>query len=291
MLIKFLECIAIISSYKLSGRRSRSRSAERPRRYSRSPVDRPARRSRTRSRSPERRKRSPFINEIVRQFRNEGLNSSATGFPVAAANPAPMMNQPPLNHQFVPQEVRRISMGGAPVPVHQVPAAPSYGGLLPHPGTSFMNFEARPVQAPVVPFDHQIQLQPTEYAAAPVLYNQQQQPCPVPIGGPSGHYPAPVPSPQPVPAPKMVSPIMNARAGYYPDHQIAAKPLPGPSVVEQLEQRRRRSVSPSHRRQKERLRTPEPPVISGPEVIIVLFLNLFLFFDSVCFSFTLYTIG
>lgn len=264
-------------SYKLSGRRSRSRSIERSRRYSRSP-DRPSRRSRTRSRSPEhRRKRSPFINEIVRQFRNEGLNASASGYPIPAANPTPLMNQP-LNHQFMPQEMRRISMTGGPVPGHQIPgppALPNYGGLLPQAGNSFMNFEPRPVMPPAMPFDHQIPLQgpPTEYSSAPVLYNNQpQQPCPAPISGPPGHYPAPVPSPQPVPAPTMVPPIVEPRAPYYSDYHSKPmhKPMPGPSV-EQHDQRRRRSISPypEHHRQKERLRTPEPPVISGPEVIIV----------------------
>ena len=107
----------------MSSRRSRSRDRQRSRstdrlrrKISRSPINRrysPRRRSRTRSRSLERRrKRSPFINELTRQLRNEAIMTSHMN--AGYTHPSSMDGIPPLMNNIYQQETE--SRSSIPVP-------------------------------------------------------------------------------------------------------------------------------------------------------------------------------
>ncbi|XP_015428998.1 PREDICTED: serine/arginine repetitive matrix protein 1-like [Dufourea novaeangliae] len=209
--------------------RQRSRSVERIRRkVSRSPIRRysPRRRSRSRSRSVERRtrKRSPFINELTRQLRNEAIVTSHinTGY----APPQPMDGIPPLiNPVPYPQDAE---------PRPPLPMAPymHQSGLPPPPppmssgGPPFINFEnaPQPMNFDPVPL---LPLPQTEYVSGPVMYNQ-------PNTG-SIHPPH---RPPLLPAPDKISPNYREQRSF------------------------RDSYNGYHLTNEERLKTPEPPVIS-----------------------------
>ena len=292
-----------LSELKVSSRRSRSRdrhrspSTERRKRYSRSPR----RRSHSRSRSPDRRrKRSPFINEIARQLRNEmevasTLNRYTGPVPV---NVTSFQSEPQSRPPLLPNPNFQLqgSVMAAP-PVMPGPLGPPGipGSDVPPriPGPPFINFEPRP-PGPLMNFDQMpAHLRPPDFVSNPVLYGQPNPALPVPVpvpmpvagpaSGPSALGPAglplPVPSPQPVPAP---GPSEHSSGPYNQSRLPMSQMSPNKKSMEvnrntnhpqQLNYCDRRLSSPYNIHEmtrEERLKTPEPPVISDSKVIIFL---------------------
>ncbi|XP_043263096.1 serine/arginine repetitive matrix protein 2-like isoform X1 [Colletes gigas] len=255
--------------------RQRSRSMERIRRKaSRSPINRrysPRRRSRTRSRSIERRtrKRSPFINELTRQLRNEAIVTSHinTGY----APPPPMEGIPPLMNTVVYQQEAE-SRPPIPMPpyIHQSGLPPPMPSNVTTPGgpPPFMNFEnsSQSMNFDSVPLHP---LPQTEYVSGPVMYNQSNTSSIQPAHRPP-LLPAPISSPQPEPA---TGSMEHAQTTYSSSHGI---PSTQQSPIQNFEftnkskdktsqnyrERFRDSYNGYHASQEERLKTPEPPVIS-----------------------------
>ena len=257
-----------------SRERQRSRSVERPRRKaSRSPVNRrysPRRRSRTRSRSLERRtrKRSPFINELTRQLRNEAIVTSHinTGY----APPPPMDGISPLMNTVVYQQEPE-SRPPMPMPsyMHQSGLPPPIPAGVTPPGPPFMNFEnsSQTMNFDSVPVHP---LPQVEYVSGPVMYNQPNTGSVQP-----GHrpplLPAPISPPQPEPAAgpmEHVQPAYSSSHGIPPSQQSPLQNFEFPSKSKDTtspnyrERRFTDSYNGYHPPQEERLKTPEPPVIS-----------------------------
>lgn len=267
-------------SFDRRDRRSRSRSLDR-RRRSRSPFDRRRDRRRSPSRSPNRsRKRSPFINEMVRQFHTDQPESSG-GHPLQPSM-VPMQNMGPGGIPFIPsgpgappgvisgppQSYDPRMLPGGPTGLLQTPGAMPMGpngpgmpmeiisGPVMHPGGmlapqasmpgAFMGFEGIPT-GPGLNYEPMNQVPPPpEYSSNPVIYNQ---------GAPIPHIPEP--SPQPVPAPGQPPVMYPMQSQPRFDPHRSAPPY-----------RRPRSPSPVKGRNKEdRIRTPEPPIISDYKVI------------------------
>ncbi|XP_076175979.1 uncharacterized protein LOC143151081 [Ptiloglossa arizonensis] len=255
--------------------RQRSRSMERIRRKaSRSPINRrysPRRRSRTRSRSIERRtrKRSPFINELTRQLRNEAIVTSHinTGY----APPPPMDGISPLMNSVVYQQEAE-SRPPMPIPpyIHQsglpppMPSGVTTGGGPP----PFMNFEN---SSQAMNFDS-VPLHPlpqAEYVSGPVMYNQPNTSSIQPAHRPP-LLPAPISSPQPEPT---TGSMEHAQTAYSSSHGVSSSrqsPIQNfeftnkskDKASQNYRERFRGSYNGYHASQEERLKTPEPPVIS-----------------------------
>ncbi|XP_017886243.1 actin cytoskeleton-regulatory complex protein pan1-like isoform X2 [Ceratina calcarata] len=246
--------------------RSRSRSMERLRRKSsRSPIRRysPRRRSRTRSRSVERRrKRSPFINELTRQLRSEAIAQHANTTGYSVDNIAPLMNNVYKEAEPRPlmQSMPYIHQTGLPPP----PMPPS---VVPPPAPApFINFENVPptMNFDPVPMSHP--LPQTEYVSGPVMYNQGNQPghrqpllqTPDPTS-PQQHEQPPstvVDHVQPYPATSRQSPIQSF------DFSIKKDSIGAGSSGYRERSRYADSYNGYHGSREERLKTPEPPVIS-----------------------------
>uniref|UniRef100_A0A0C9Q4C2 Srrm2_1 protein n=2 Tax=Fopius arisanus TaxID=64838 RepID=A0A0C9Q4C2_9HYME len=222
--------------------RHRSRSPDRKRRLTRSPGRRSSPRRRSYSKSPDRRrKRSPFINEIARQFRDEALMSTTSSVDQFIGRPGllptPVHPVVPPNHHYLPMMDPVVSMG-----------------LIPQAPAAFMGFE--PPAPPSINFEpvamHSL---PHEYNAPPVMYNQG---APVPQ---DRFGLLPVPSPQPVPAPA------NESSRY---SQVSASRRSSSPVRNEFSdghydrERDRRGASSRNGGlvRADRLKTPEPPVIS-----------------------------
>ncbi|XP_071632884.1 uncharacterized protein [Temnothorax longispinosus] len=293
----------------------RSRSTERPRkrssrsptgrRASRSPVSRrysPRRRSRTRSRSLEKRvrKRSPFINELARQLRNEAMSTGAntSGYVPSATMEgiAPLLNPPTYKQEAEsrPQPPAHPPPAQPPPPppsvappyTHQ-PGPPSSSMLPPMLTGSFMNFESMPATAspmnfePMPPTSLTPNLPPANYSSGPVMYNQPNAAA-VPQAPPqsvmcSPLLPMPIPSPQPVPPPMMDHTHMSYNPSYTvpfiqqtPVHQFEPpnKPLnrsATPSTSQSYTEHgpaASSSYNEAYSPPQERIKTPEPPIIS-----------------------------
>ncbi|XP_043284555.1 uncharacterized protein [Venturia canescens] len=263
--------------------RHRSRSMDRYRkRWSRSPNGRRSssrRRSnsrrRSRSKSSDRRvtrKRSPFINEIARQFGAEGLmqTEQTAGF---------LPGIPPLLNPTFPQD--QIAPVPPPSSMQQFmhhPGPPGPSGMHMQQGGNqqFVNFDPRapmnfePGRGPLL---HTPQ---PDYSSAPIMYNQgnpqrAMQPQQGLIGPPM--LSMPMTSPQPVPAPVEPTPMSyNQNRG--PSH------IPSETLQLHMEMASRHGRSPKssypnlnlnssaynglEAHHSERLKTPEPPVISKP---------------------------
>lgn len=301
--------------FKLLSRRSRSRdrrsrSTERlRRRSSRSPASRrysPRRRSRTRTRSrsveKRTRKRSPFINELARQLRNEammptGVNSGGYVPPATMEEIAPLLNpssvyqqeaeprppppQPPPPPSVAPSTYIHQPGPLAPPPppssILPIPTGPPFMNFEPMSGVPPMNFEPMPPHT----------LPPAEYSSGPVMYNQPNVVPPIqPPLPPSAIcptlLPVPVPSPQPVPAPVMDhtqipynpshtmssvrrSPIRQFESTSKPTNQSTASSTSSQNYAERGTSAT--SYTEFHAPREERMKTPEPPVISKPKVI------------------------
>lgn len=286
-------------SFDRRDRRSRSRSLER-RRRSRSPFDRRRDRRRSHSRSPVRspnraRRRSPFINELARQFQSDSSRPENSSEHTVPRSPmGSMQNMGPGAPPPYLQPGSGVPPGVIPGPPQQfdpriLPGVPSgmippAGGMLPtgpgmpmdiipgpvmHPGgimgphgsmpNAYVNFDGiAPV--PGVNFDPLNRGPPTsEYSSNPVLYQ----------GAPLAHSIQDT-SPQPVPAPGLPPAMypMQSQPGY--DHPHGSN----------SSYRRQRSPSPvrNRSRQEERMKTPEPPIISDYKVI-----NFYLKFYDVFF--------
>ncbi|EGI60396.1 PREDICTED: serine/arginine repetitive matrix protein 2-like isoform X1 [Acromyrmex echinatior] len=273
----------------------RSRSMERSRRrLSRSPISRrysPRRRSRTRSRSLEKRprKRSSFINELARQLGHEAMSTAVntSGYVPSATMEgiAPLLN--PSTYQ---QETDRILPPTQPPPP-QPSLSPSSSVMLPpmSSGPSFMNFEPMPT-ASLMNFEPMPPpsmtptiaptMTPTSYASGPVMYNQPNAAAAAPPPVMCSPLLS-VPSPQPVPPPVMD----RAHASYNPSYTA---PFVQQSSIRQFEPPKKsvnHSTTSSTSSQKqnytehgsvtsykevysppqERMKTPEPPIISKPK--------------------------
>lgn len=296
----------------------RSRSMERlRRRSSRSPASRRysprSRRSRTRSRSrsveKRARKRSPFINELARQLRNEamkptGVNSGGYAPPATMEEIAPLLNPSSAYQQEAESRPPPPSQPPPPPPPPPPPSVPPstylhQPGLVPPPppssllpmpsGPPFMNFEPMP-GVPPMNFDLMLShnLPPADYSSGPVMYNQPniipspiQTPLP-PTICPPGLLPTPVPSPQPVPAPVMdhtqisynqSHPMSSVRRSPTRQFESASKSLNHPPTASSSTSSQNyaasrgstTSYSEFHPPHEERMKTPEPPVISKPK--------------------------
>lgn len=278
----------------MSSRRSRSRdrhrssSIERRKRYSRSPR----RRSHSRSRSPDRRrKRSPFINEIARQLRNEmevastlnrysgPVNVSSSSFHIDSQSRLPLLPNPNFASQG-PVIAGPSSMPSAIGPPG-INAPPGMPGGAPR-ATPFINFDLLP-PGPIINFD-----QPMPVHLRPPDFTPGFGPVPVPLGppppgqlilGPSG-LPLPVPSPQPVPAPGISEPPSVYNSLRQPMTQIPSSQNlleTNKNSINSSQQATYHDCRPSspynihEMTQEERLKTPEPPVISNSKVIILYF--------------------
>ncbi|XP_018369502.1 PREDICTED: protein SON-like isoform X1 [Trachymyrmex cornetzi] len=273
----------------------RSRSMERSRRrLSRSPVSRrysPRRRTRSRSLEKRPRKRSPFINELARQLGHEAMSTAVntSGYVPSATMEgiAPLLN--PSTYQ---QEADRALPPTQPPPPQPPLPPPSSSAMLPpmSSGPSFMNFEPIPT-APLMNFEPMPPpsmaptiaptMTPTSYASGPVMYNQPNAAAAAPP--PVMCSPLlPVPSPQPVPPPVMD----RAHASYNPSYTA---PFVQQSSIRQFESSKKSvnhsatSSTSSHKQnyaehgsatsyedvysppQQERMKTPEPPIISKPK--------------------------
>ncbi|XP_043800834.1 uncharacterized protein LOC122719243 [Apis laboriosa] len=251
--------------------RQRSRSMERLRRkISRSPISRrysPRRRSRTRSRSLERRrKRSPFINELTRQLRNEAIMTSHmnTGY----VHPSPMDGISPLINNVYQQETEPRTSMSMPSYIHQTVLAPSISSSITNSGSAFINYEnsSQPMN-----FDS-VSLHPlpqTEYVSGPVMYNQPNTSSIQPTHRPA-LLPAPISSPQ---HESTVSTVEHVQT-YNSSHGIPST-CQSPIQTFEFSNKSKDTISQNYRErrftdsyngyhasQEERLKTPEPPVIS-----------------------------
>lgn len=272
--------------------RQRSRSMERFRRRSRSPINRrysPRRRSRTRSRSLERRtrKRSPFINELARQLRNEAMISNSTYISVSSMEGiSPIMNAPVYTQEAevrVPLSQPYMHQGGPPTTA-QPPQPPPPPSVLPMPSgvPQFMNFDI-PAPPPSMGFDGASlhPMPPAHYSSGPVMYNHNAVQTNAGMTTQTGPRTALLPTPQqatpqPVPAPGTMD---HQVMGYVPQHGLppvvshldlsnnVGKPsnasvvLP-PSSPNYKDHRPSLSSHNGFQLREERLKTPEPPVIS-----------------------------
>lgn len=276
--------------------RQRSRSMERFRRRSRSPINRrysPRRRSRTRSRSLERRtrKRSPFINELARQLRNEAMISNSTYISASSMEGiSPIMNAPVYTQEAevrAPLSQPYMHQGGPPTTA-QPPQPPPPPSVLPMPSgvPQFMNFDI-PAPPPSMGFDAASlhPMPPAHYSSGPVMYNHNAVQTNAGMTTQTGPRTALLPTPQqatpqPVPAPGTMD---HQVMGYVPQHGLppvvshldpsnnAGKPsnasvvLP-PSSPNYKDRRPSLSSHNGFQPREERLKTPEPPVISDTKV-------------------------
>ncbi|KAL2716791.1 serine/arginine repetitive matrix protein 2 [Vespula squamosa] len=266
--------------------RQRSRSMERFRRRSRSPINRrysPRRRSRTRSRSLERRtrKRSPFINELARQLRNEAMKSNSTYIPASSMEGiSPIMNANVYTQEAevrAPMSQSYMHQGG-PSTAAQPPQAPPPPSVLPM-SSQFMNFDISASSssmgfdgAPLHP------MPPAHYSSGPVMYNhntvQTNAGMTTQTGTRAALLPTPQVAPQPVPAPGTMD---HSVMGYVPQHGLPSvvshldppngKPanasvIPSPSSSSYKDRRSSLSSHNGFQPREERVKTPEPPVIS-----------------------------
>ncbi|XP_043502839.1 uncharacterized protein LOC122524588 isoform X2 [Polistes fuscatus] len=267
--------------------RQRSRSMERFRRRSRSPINRrysPRRRSRTRSRSLERRtrKRSPFINELARQLRNEAIMSNSTYIPASSMEGiSPIMNASIYSQEAEvrgPLSQPYMHQGGPPTPAQQPQPPPPSSVLSMSSGMqSFMNFDIPSSSQPPMGFDgaplHSIP--PAHYSSGPVMYNHntvQTNTMSTQSGTRTTLRPTPhQTTPQPVPAPGSMD--QSVMGGYVPQHGVVShlessnnKPINASVVLSPSSNYKdHRSLLSSHngfQAREERLKTPEPPVIS-----------------------------
>lgn len=292
-------------SRRSRSRDRRSRSTERlRRRSSRSPVSRrysPRHRSRTRSRSMEKRprKRSPFINELARQLRDgamkpTGVNTGGYVPPATIEEIAPLLNASGFKQEAEPRPPPSVPSSYMHQPGPLPPPAAS--SMLPMAGgPPFMNFESiPPMNFEPIPPPHT--LPPAEYSSGPVMYNQlnsapvQAPPPPPPPTIRPPLLSTPVPPPQPVPAPVMD----HTQISYNPSHGMpsvrqssihqfesskSSNHSATPSTSSQSYTERGSSYNEFHATREERMKTPEPPVISKPKVIAMYneYLVLFLF--------------
>ncbi|KAG7199425.1 hypothetical protein KM043_014053 [Ampulex compressa] len=270
--------------------RQRSRSVERLRRRSRSPISRrysPRRRSRTRSRSVDRRtrKRSPFINELARQLRNEAIIPPCVNTGYMQHTPidgmSPLMNvpmyqpEPDPRPQMPPHAYMHQSGPSTPPPPPPPPTLPP-GVSINSGAAPYMNFD---MQNQPVNFDSMsLHTMPqAEYSSGPVLYNQPNTGSHQTTIRPS-LLPMPVPSPQPVPAPGVIDhgqgkyntmqrapPIRRSPPRSY---EPLNKSVTNMSIASSCSQsykdhRSAPAYNGFHAPREERLKTPEPPVISA----------------------------
>ncbi|XP_011690922.1 PREDICTED: serine/arginine repetitive matrix protein 2-like isoform X2 [Wasmannia auropunctata] len=283
--------------------RSRDRRSRSPRRRSsRSPVSRrysPRRRSRTRtrSRSMEKRvrKRSPFINELARQLRNEamstGVNTSGYVPSATMEGIAPLLNPPSYKQEIEsrpPLPTQPPQPPPPPPPSVASPYAPPPSAMLSSmpSGPPFMNFEPMPPATPLINFEPMPppSMTPVSYSAGPVMYNQPnaaaiQTPSPSVMCSPL----LPVPSPQPVPPPVMD----HANVSYNPSYTVSFAQQSSVRQFEPLNKPSNHSTASTTSSQnytehgpaasssssyneaysshQERMKTPEPPIISKPK--------------------------
>lgn len=200
------------------------------------------------------------------------MNSGYMGQPPMGGVP-PLMGMPMYEQESGPPQPPPSSY------MHQ-PGQPGPPGMqMPGGPLGFMNFEQHLPPVPMMNFEP-LSLQPLpppqpDYSSGPVIYNQPNS-GPVPPANSTPLLPLPVPSPQPVPAPGLSDqvPMMY--------NQMHCIPLVQPSSNQQSSDLvSKRSTTPhsykGHRSttpykgmqassHKDRLKTPEPPVISDSKL-------------------------
>ncbi|KAK0162929.1 hypothetical protein PV327_006656 [Microctonus hyperodae] len=282
--------LRIVSRRSRSRERQRTRSQDRfRRRWSRSPLGRrnsPRRRSISKSPS-RRRKRSPFINEITRQFRDEALMSTVP-------------SDPGYMHQQSMQRIQPPPLMSTSLHPPQVQMPPQH--YMPHPsdsmGASTMSGPSGPAGPPFIPFDVHSQpgtamnfgepmamhpIPQPDYIAPPVSYNAPTTPAPLHSQLRQGFTQVDMRSPQPVPAPAPMEQTMmfNQQQQQQQCHSqlLQMSPSPQPDLVHsdighQHSYTNLRGGSGTvsapyngaHKTRQDRLKTPEPPVISDPKL-------------------------
>lgn len=274
--------------------RHRSRSGDRYRkRWSRSPNARrstsrrrSSSRRHSRTKSPDRRvtrKRSPFINEIARQFGAEGLMQGGQ-------TPGFLPGIPPLLTAGFSQD--QISPVPPPTSMQQFmhhPGPPGPSGMHMQQGGNqqFVNFDPRtPInfEAARGPLLHTPQ---PDFSAAAMMYNQTNQLRPLQqqqqglLGPPM--LSMPMTSPQPVPAPVESSASMS----YLQNRGVPTIPTETLQLHMEMTNRRGKSPNPSYTNlhsnssayngiephHLERLKTPDPPVISKVTIVFQTFIR------------------
>lgn len=256
------------------------------RKVSRSPISRrysPRRRSRTRSRSLERRrKRSPFINELTRQLRSEAIMTSHmnTGY----THSSPMDGISPLLNNVYQQETEPRPSMSMPSYIHQSGLAPPMPSNITTGGAPFMNFEnsSQTLNFDSVPLHS---LPQTEYVSGPVMYNQPNTSSIQPTHRPA-LLPAPISSPQHESAASTVEHVQ----AYNSSHGISST-RQSPIQNFEFSNKSKDTISQNYRdcrftdsyngyhaSQEERLKTPEPPVISDTKVILLYIITKNYFF-------------
>lgn len=197
------------------------------------------------------------------------------------AEPRPPPPQPPPPPSVAPSTYIHQPGPLAPPPppssILPMPTGPPFMNFEPMPGVPPMNFEPMPPHT----------LPPAEYSSGPVMYNQPNVVPPIqPPLPPSAIcptlLPAPVPSPQPVPAPVMD----HTQIPYNPSHTMSSVRRSPIRQFESTSKPTNHSIASStssqnyaergtsatsytefHAPREERMKTPEPPVISKPKVI------------------------
>lgn len=219
------------------------------------------------------------------------VNVSSSSFHIDSQPRLPLLPNPNFTPQG-PVIAGPSSMSSAigPPGMNVPSGAPRMSGPAP-----FINFDILP-QGQVMNFEQMpVHLGPPDFSPAPPVFGQPNPvhrtgplPVPVPIlapGPPTGQLilgppglPLPVPSPQPVPAPGISEPSSVYNSLRQPISQIS----PNHNLLEtnknvnssqQTTYHDCRSSSPyniQEMTQDERLKTPEPPVISNSKVIILL---------------------
>ena len=190
-------------------------------------------------------------------------------------HPSPMDGISPLMNNVYQQEAE--SRPSMPIPsyMHQTGLAPPMSSNITTGGPPFMNFEnsSQPMNFDSVPLHP---LPQTEYVSGPVMYNQ-------PNTGSiqSTHRPALLPAPISSPQHESAASTVEHIQTYNSSHGI---PSTRQSPIQNFEfsnkskdtisqnYRERRftdSYNGYHTSQEERLKTPEPPVISDTKVILL----------------------
>lgn len=221
-----------------------------------------------------------------------GMNSSGYVPPATMEGIAPLLNPPVYQQEAEPRPPPPPPPSASSTYMHQpgphapplppssmlpIPSGPPFINYESMPGVPPMNFEPMPPPAPshILP--------PADYSSGPVMYNQ---PNVVPPPPPSAICPAllptPVLSPQPVPAPVMD----HTQIPYNPSHTMGSvrrSPIrqfestskssnhstaPSTSSQNYTERGSATSYTEFHAPHEERMKTPEPPVISKPKVIL-----------------------
>lgn len=238
-----------------------------------------------------------------------GVNTSGYARPATMEGIAPLFNSSTFKQEAEPRPPTQPPPSQPPPPPPSV--APPYvhpTGLTPplpsamippmSSGPPFINFEPVPAATPLMNFEPMPPpslvptMTPTSYASGPILYNQPNAAAPPPPVMCSPLLPIPTPSPQPVPPPMMDHAHMSYNSSYtipfiqQPPVQFEPPKKPSnhstiPSTSSQS-YTESSSYNEAYSPHQERVKTPEPPIISKSKVIAIHTIVMSIWF---CFKF------